>query len=55
MVKLAQTIDLGSTSNWEASLCEISRSSTPEGENPVILYCNLISPQFVAIAPSAAY
>ena len=45
-VKLAQHIDLGSTSKWEVGVCEISCSS-PEGANPVLLYCNLISPQFL--------
>jgi len=33
-VKLAQLIDLGSTSNWEMGVCEISCSSSPEGETP---------------------
>ena len=46
-VKLVQPIDLGSTSKWEVGVCEISCSSSPEGANPVLLYCNLISPQFV--------
>jgi len=46
MVKLVQPIDLGSTSKWEVGVCEISCSSSPEGANPVLLYCNLISPQF---------
>ena len=46
--KLAQSIDLGLTSNWEAGVCEISCSSSPEGVNPVLLYYNLVSPQFVA-------
>ena len=45
-VKLAQPIDLGSTSKWEVGVSEISCSSSPEGANPVLLYCNLISPQF---------
>jgi len=45
--KLAQPIDLGSTSNWEVGVCEISCSSFPEGAIPVLLYCNLISPQFL--------
>jgi len=42
-VKLAQPIDMGSTSK-----CEISCSTFPEGVNPFLLYCNLTSPQFVA-------
>ena len=45
--KLAQPIDLGSTSNWEVGVCEISCSSFPEGAIPVLLYCNLITPQFL--------
>ena len=44
-VKLA--IDLGSTSNWEVGVCEISCCSSPEGPSPVLLYCNLISTQFL--------
>jgi len=46
-VKLAQPIDLGSTSKWEVGVYEISCSSSPEGANPVLLYCNVISPQFL--------
>ena len=46
-VKLAQPIDLGSTSKWEVGVCEISCSSSPEGANPALLYCNLISPHFL--------
>ena len=46
-VKLAQLIDLGSTSKWEVGVCEISCSSSPEGASPLLLYCNLISPQFL--------
>jgi len=46
-VKLAQSIDLGSTSKWEVGVCEISCSSSPEGANPVLLYCNLISPHLL--------
>ena len=46
-MKLAQPIDLGSTSKWEVGVCEISCSSFPEGANPVQLYCNLISSQFL--------
>jgi len=46
-VKLAQNIDLGTTSRWEVEVCEISCSSCPEGASPVLLYCNVISPQFL--------
>jgi len=46
-VKLAQPIDLGSTSNWEVGVCKISCSSPSEGANLVLLYCNVISPQFL--------
>jgi len=46
-VKLAQPVLLGSTSNWEVGISEISCSSSPEGENPVLIYCNRITPQFV--------
>jgi len=46
-VKLAQPTDLGSTSTWEVGVCEISCSSSPEGANSVLLYCSLISPQFL--------
>ena len=35
-VKLAQPIDLGSPSKWEVEVCEISCSSPPEGESPVV-------------------
>jgi len=46
-VNLAQHIDLGFISNWEVGVSEISCSSSPEGVNPALFYCNLISPQFV--------
>jgi len=46
-VNLAQPIDLGSTSNWEVGVCEISCSSSPEGASPALLYCNVISPQLL--------
>ena len=43
-VKLAQPVDLGSTSNWEVGLCEISCSSPPmEEETLALIYCNLIA------------
>jgi len=46
-VKLAQPIDLGTTSKWEDGVSEISCSSSPEGASSVLLYCNLISLQFL--------
>jgi len=46
-VKLAQTIDLGSTSNWQEGVCEIWCSSSPERSSHVLLYCNVISLQFL--------
>jgi len=46
-VNLAQPIDLGSTSKWELGVCEISCSSSHEGASPVLMYFNLISPQFL--------
>ena len=48
-VKLAQPVDLGSNSNWVVGLCEISYSSPPMGEEETtaLMYCNLISLQFV--------
>jgi len=46
-VKLAQPIDLGTTSKWEVGVCEISCSSSPEGASPVLLCFNVISPQFL--------
>jgi len=30
-VKLAHPLDLGSASNWDVGVCEISCSSSPEG------------------------
>ena len=46
-MKISQPIDLGTTSKWEVGVCEISCSSSPEGASPVLLYCNLIIPQFL--------
>ena len=46
-VKLAQPIDLGTTSKWELWVCEISCSTSPEGASPVLLYCKVITPQFL--------
>ena len=56
-MKLSGTIDLGTSPNWEVGVCEVSCSSPlPEtlytfdvsscADNAMI-YCNLISPQFV--------
>jgi len=47
-VKLAQPVDLVSTSNWEVGLCEISCTSSPPiwEDSPALIYCHLISPQF---------
>jgi len=49
-VKLTQSIDLGSTSKWEVGFCEISCPSSPEAASPVVLYCNLISPQILGVS-----
>jgi len=49
-VKLAQPIELGSTSNWEVGVCEISCPSSPEGASPILLDCNVISPQFLGVS-----
>jgi len=46
-VKIAHHIDLDSTSFWEVAISEISCSKSPEGENLVLLYCNMISPLLV--------
>jgi len=47
--KLGQSIHLGSTSNWDVDVCGVSCSSSPHmGEDDTaVIYCNLISPQFV--------
>jgi len=45
-VKLAQPIDLGTTSKWEVGVSELPCSPI-EGASPVLLYCNLITPQFL--------
>jgi len=37
-VKLEQPIELGSTSNWEVGVCEISCTSSPDGASPDFLY-----------------
>ena len=49
-VKLAQPIDLGTTSKWEVGVSEIWCSSSPEGARPVLRYCNVISRQFLGIS-----
>jgi len=56
-IQLVRRIDLGSTDNWEVGLCEFScppplRSGNIKpidviGENNVMVYCDLITPQFV--------
>jgi len=46
-VKLAQPIDLGPTTNWEVGFCLISYTSSTEGASPILLYCYVISPQFL--------
>jgi len=55
-VKLAQPIDLGTNENWEVGLCEITcppptagtlKPVLIVGDTNVIVYCNLISQQFV--------
>ena len=64
-VKLAQLVDLSTTSNWEVGVCESSCSAPHTGENPTLIYSNLISPHFVGysivrfmrtfVFPSAAF
>jgi len=46
-VKLDQPIDLGTTCKWEVGVCEILCSSSPKGASPVLLYCNLNTPQLL--------
>ena len=55
-VKLARPIDLGSHKNWEVGVCEISCPPpvvgtglplTTIGETHSLVYCNVISPQFI--------
>ena len=46
-MKLAHPVDPVSTSNWEVGFCKISCSVQHIGENPALIYCNLISPKFV--------
>ena len=55
-VKLAHPVDLGSTDNWDVGVCEVSyppsktgtvSSYNVVGTTNVLIYCNLISQQFV--------
>ena len=56
-IQLAQRVDLGSKDNWEVGLCEFScphhkpvNANKPlevVGETNALLYCDLITPQFV--------
>ena len=46
-VKLAQPIDLRSHNNWEVGICEIWCPPSSVGEIHSLVYCNLISPQFI--------
>jgi hypothetical protein len=56
-IHLAQPIELGSIDNWEVGLCELScplhyapglyGGITVVGNINILIYCNLISPQFV--------
>ena len=55
-VKLAQPIDLGSAETWEVAICEITcppnvtgtkKCILIVGDTNVLVYCNLIPPQFV--------
>jgi len=56
-VKLSRPIDLGTSTNWEVGVCEVSCSSPPlEAPHAVdvkpcadhaMINCNLISPQFL--------
>jgi hypothetical protein len=55
---LAHSIDLGTSYAWEVCLCEVSYGGSPKGvvvsggllvdKTIVIVYCDLIAPQFVA-------
>jgi len=57
-VKLSRPIDLGTYTNWEVGVCEVSCSSPPPASlntvdvtpcaDHAVIYCNIISPQFVA-------
>jgi len=57
-VKLSRPIDLGTSPNWEVGVCEVSCSSPPPASlntvdvtpcaDHAMIYCNIISPQFVA-------
>ena len=57
-VKLSRPIDPGTSPNWEVGVCEVSCSSPPPASlntvdftpcaDHAMIYCNIISPQFVA-------
>jgi hypothetical protein len=47
MVKLAQPVDLGTASDWEVGVCEVSCSTSHPVVTHALIYCNLIAPQFV--------
>jgi hypothetical protein len=40
-------VDLGTTSEWEVAVCEISCSPSQLVDAPELIYCNRIAPQFV--------
>jgi hypothetical protein len=47
-IQLAQSIDLqGSSDNWEVGLCEISCPPNTTGVTNALIYCDLITQQFV--------
>jgi hypothetical protein len=55
-IKLAQPIELNYAENWEVGICEVSCPPpilgtglplTTVGNSHVLVYCNVISPQFV--------
>src|SRR5215475_8509855 len=57
-IPLAQQIDLGSNADWEVGITEFTyppilggmytHSVTVIGDNNILIYCDLISPQFVS-------
>jgi len=57
-VKLSRHIDLGTSLNWEVGVCEVSCTSPPRASlntvdvthcaDHAMIYCNIISPQFVS-------
>ena len=49
-MKLAQPIDLNYAENWEVGICEVTCPPPlvgTVGNTNVLIYCNVISPQFV--------